>query len=57
MYLNCCCYFLSSALTKCRCSDADMIEIYPIWELIMGEAIHVWGKGYMGNLYNFSAFL
>ena len=57
MYLNCCCYFLSSALTKCRCSDADMIGIYPIWELIMGEAIHVWGKGYMGNLYNFSAFL
>ena len=52
-----CCYFLSSALTKCRCYGADMIGIYTIWELIMGEAIHVWGKRYMGNLYNFSGFL
>ena len=43
--------------TKCRCYGADMIGIYTIWELIMGEAIHVWGKGYMGNLYNISVFL
>ena len=48
MYLNCC-YFLNSALTKCRCYDADMIGIYPIWELIMGGSYTCVGQGVYGK--------